>query len=151
MSVDWLILPYYAKKLTCDERFILIREYTRKYVDLSTSFQSTHADRYVSVRYGLSGKLAKLNTDISLMRTSRSQLPGIGHSLAFWTPSYWFALLFTYKHFISVSCSLSSHLPTGQLSNVPWRRTGVKYANNEVSEHLCCIIAYRREDGCETH
>lgn len=29
--------------------------------------------------------------------------------------------------------SLSTHLPTGQLSNVPWRRTGVKYANNEVS------------------
>ncbi|CAB3997288.1 AP-3 complex subunit mu-1, partial [Paramuricea clavata] len=27
--------------------------------------------------------------------------------------------------------NLSSHLPTGQLSNVPWRRTGVKYANNE--------------------
>jgi len=28
---------------------------------------------------------------------------------------------------ISVSCTL----PSGQLSNVPWRRTGVKYANNE--------------------
>ena len=28
-NVDWLVLPYYAKKLTCDELFILIREYTR--------------------------------------------------------------------------------------------------------------------------
>ena len=28
---------------------------------------------------------------------------------------------------------VSSTLPTGQLSNVPWRRVGVKYANNEVS------------------
>ena len=28
--------------------------------------------------------------------------------------------------------SVSSTLPTGQLSNVPWRRTGVKYTNNEV-------------------
>ena len=28
--------------------------------------------------------------------------------------------------------SVSATLPTGQLSNVPWRRTGVKYTNNEV-------------------
>ena len=28
---------------------------------------------------------------------------------------------------------MSSELPTGSLSNVPWRRAGVKYANNEVS------------------
>ena len=28
--------------------------------------------------------------------------------------------------------SVSSELPTGSLSNVPWRRSGVKYANNEV-------------------
>ena len=28
-------------------------------------------------------------------------------------------------------CSVSSTLPTGQLSNVPWRRAGVKYTNNE--------------------
>ena len=34
VNVDWLVLPWYAKKLTCDELFILIREYTRKYVDL---------------------------------------------------------------------------------------------------------------------
>lgn len=27
--------------------------------------------------------------------------------------------------------SVSSILPSGQLSNVPWRRSGVKYANNE--------------------
>ncbi len=27
---------------------------------------------------------------------------------------------------------VSATLPTGQLSNIPWRRTGVKYATNEV-------------------
>ena len=27
--------------------------------------------------------------------------------------------------------SVSGILPTGQLSNIPWRRTGVKYTNNE--------------------
>ena len=34
----------------------------------------------------------------------------------------------THTHTLSVS----STLPTGQLSNVPWRRTRVKYASNEV-------------------
>ena len=40
----------------------------------------------------------------------------------------------------SVSCTL----PTGQLSNVPWRRTGVKYTNNEayfdIIEEIDAII-----------
>lgn len=27
--------------------------------------------------------------------------------------------------------SVSATLPSGQLSNIPWRRTGVKYTNNE--------------------
>ena len=40
--------------------------------------------------------------------------------------------------------SISATLPSGQLSNVPWRRTGVKYANNEayfdVIEELDAII-----------
>ncbi|XP_065190070.1 AP-3 complex subunit mu-1-like [Sycon ciliatum] len=39
---------------------------------------------------------------------------------------------------------VSSTLPTGQLSNVPWRRVGVKYANNEVYfdliEEVHCIV-----------
>ncbi|CAD5111332.1 DgyrCDS646 [Dimorphilus gyrociliatus] len=30
-----------------------------------------------------------------------------------------------------ISDTVSSTLPTGQLSNIPWRRTGVKYTNNE--------------------
>jgi hypothetical protein len=51
-----------AKKLTSDEPFILIHEYTRKYsrkyVNLSTSCQSTHAHQYVSVRHSWSGKRA---------------------------------------------------------------------------------------------
>ena len=40
--------------------------------------------------------------------------------------------------------SMSDTLPTGQLSNVPWRRTGVKYTNNEayfdVVEEIDVII-----------
>jgi AP-3 complex subunit mu len=40
--------------------------------------------------------------------------------------------------------SVSEILPTGQLSNVPWRRTGVKYTNNEayfdVIEEIDAII-----------
>lgn len=39
---------------------------------------------------------------------------------------------------------MSSILPSGQLSNVPWRRSGVKYANNEayfdVIEEVDAII-----------
>ena len=39
---------------------------------------------------------------------------------------------------------MSDTLPTGQLSNVPWRRTGVKYTNNEayfdVVEEIDVII-----------
>ncbi len=40
--------------------------------------------------------------------------------------------------------SVSETLPTGQLSNVPWRRSGVKYTNNEayfdVVEEVDAII-----------
>ena len=40
--------------------------------------------------------------------------------------------------------NVSDVLPTGQLSNVPWRRAGVKYANNEcyfdVIEEIDAII-----------
>ena len=39
---------------------------------------------------------------------------------------------------------MSATLPTGQLSNVPWRRTNVKYTNNEayfdVIEEIDAII-----------
>lgn len=42
------------------------------------------------------------------------------------------------------SRSVSHTLPTGQLSSIPWRRTGVKYANNEayfdVVEEVDAII-----------
>ncbi|XP_074661834.1 AP-3 complex subunit mu-1-like [Tubulanus polymorphus] len=42
------------------------------------------------------------------------------------------------------SNNVSATLPTGQLSNVPWRRTGVKYTNNEayfdVIEEIDAII-----------
>lgn len=40
--------------------------------------------------------------------------------------------------------SVSEVLPTGQLSNIPWRRSGVKYTNNEayfdVIEEVDAII-----------
>lgn len=40
--------------------------------------------------------------------------------------------------------SVSATLPSGQLSNVPWRRSGVKYTNNEayfdVIEEVDAII-----------
>ena len=39
---------------------------------------------------------------------------------------------------------MSDTLPSGQLSNIPWRRTGVKYTNNEayfdVVEEVDAII-----------
>ncbi|ESO96035.1 hypothetical protein LOTGIDRAFT_214627 [Lottia gigantea] len=42
------------------------------------------------------------------------------------------------------STGVSGILPTGQLSNIPWRRTGVKYANNEayfdIIEEIDAII-----------
>lgn len=45
---------------------------------------------------------------------------------------------------ICIFRSVSATLPTGQLSNVPWRRSGVKYTNNEayfdVTEEVDAII-----------
>lgn len=45
---------------------------------------------------------------------------------------------------INNNYSVSAILPSGQLSNVPWRRTGVKYTNNEayfdVVEEVDAII-----------
>ncbi|MPC79929.1 AP-3 complex subunit mu-1 [Portunus trituberculatus] len=46
--------------------------------------------------------------------------------------------------FLLLLHSVSATLPTGQLSNVPWRRSGVKYTNNEayfdVTEEVDAII-----------
>lgn len=51
------------------------------------------------------------------------------------------------KHFNILTFSIfsvSATLPSGQLSNVPWRRSGVKYTNNEayfdVIEEVDAII-----------
>jgi hypothetical protein len=48
------------------------------------------------------------------------------------------------SHFVKLCYSVSATLPSGQLSNVPWRRTGVKYTNNEayfdVVEEVDAII-----------
>lgn len=45
---------------------------------------------------------------------------------------------------VTGASNVSSELPTGSLSNVPWRRSGVKYPNNEVyfdvTEEIDCII-----------
>ena len=52
--------------------------------------------------------------------------------------------LFHYVFFLFFYVSVSDTLPTGQLSNVPWRRSGVKYTNNEayfdVIEEVDAII-----------
>lgn len=49
-----------------------------------------------------------------------------------------------YYIFYKFTHSVSAILPSGQLSNVPWRRTGVKYTNNEayfdVVEEVDAII-----------
>lgn len=46
--------------------------------------------------------------------------------------------------FFFLLCSMAHSLPTGQLSAIPWRRTGVKYTNNEayfdVVEEVDAII-----------
>lgn len=48
--------------------------------------------------------------------------------------------------FLKLFClfSVSATLPTGQISNVPWRRFGVRYTNNEayfdVIEEIDAII-----------
>ena len=58
-----------------------------------------------------------------------------------------FSALLTYINFnfgTYLSVRVGATLPTGQLSNIPWRRTGVKYTNNEayfdVIEEIDAII-----------
>lgn len=48
------------------------------------------------------------------------------------------------SHSLPLPCRVSASLPTGQLSNVPWRRTGVKYLHNEVrSNAVHCFYGNR--------
>lgn len=53
-------------------------------------------------------------------------------------------ILRTIANSVTGKSNVSATLPTGQLSNVPWRRTGVKYTNNEayfdVVEEVDAII-----------
>ncbi|XP_013786991.1 AP-3 complex subunit mu-1 [Limulus polyphemus] len=53
-------------------------------------------------------------------------------------------ILRTIANTVTGKSNLSHTLPTGQLSNIPWRRTGVKYTNNEayfdVIEEVDAII-----------
>ena len=50
------------------------------------------------------------------------------------------------SHSLPLPCRVSASLPSGQLSNVPWRRTGVKYMHNEVrSNTVHCF--YGNLDG----
>lgn len=59
-----------------------------------------------------------------------------------------YSVMRRHYHFLWINlplpCSVSATLPTGQLSNVPWRRSGVKYTNNEayfdVTEEVDAII-----------
>uniref|UniRef100_A0AC35UDW9 MHD domain-containing protein n=1 Tax=Rhabditophanes sp. KR3021 TaxID=114890 RepID=A0AC35UDW9_9BILA len=50
----------------------------------------------------------------------------------------------TFANQVTGKTNVSETLPTGQLSNVPWRRADVKYSNNEayfdVIEEIDCII-----------
>lgn len=50
--------------------------------------------------------------------------------------------IYIYRYFMI--CSVSGTLPSGQLSAIPWRRSGVKYTNNEayfdVVEEVDAII-----------
>ncbi|XP_072015292.1 AP-3 complex subunit mu-2-like [Amphiura filiformis] len=53
-------------------------------------------------------------------------------------------ILRTVVNTVTGSSNVSDTLPSGQLSNVPWRRSGVKYTNNEAYfdciEEVDCII-----------
>lgn len=53
-------------------------------------------------------------------------------------------ILRTIANTVTGKSNVSGTLPTGQLSNIPWRRTGVKYTNNEayfdVIEEVDAII-----------
>ncbi|XP_002127119.2 AP-3 complex subunit mu-1-like [Ciona intestinalis] len=53
-------------------------------------------------------------------------------------------ILRTVVNSVTGQSNVADHLPTGQLSNVPWRRTGVKYASNEayfdITEEVDAII-----------
>ncbi|KAF2881268.1 hypothetical protein ILUMI_24913 [Ignelater luminosus] len=53
-------------------------------------------------------------------------------------------ILRTIANTVTGKSNVSDSLPTGQLSNIPWRRTGVKYTNNEayfdVVEEVDAII-----------
>ena len=64
-------------------------------------------------------------------------------------------------HLSAGSTNVGEQLPTGQLSVVPWRRTGVKYTNNEayfdVVEEIDVIIdksgtavSVKRHSQCKT-
>lgn len=61
------------------------------------------------------------------------------------TPPHVYLLKYTLYFFLNgLWNSVSATLPTGQLSNVPWRRSGVRYTNNEayfdVTEEVDAII-----------
>uniref|UniRef100_H2YJ83 MHD domain-containing protein n=1 Tax=Ciona savignyi TaxID=51511 RepID=H2YJ83_CIOSA len=53
-------------------------------------------------------------------------------------------ILRTVVNTVTGQSNVADHLPTGQLSNIPWRRSGVKYASNEayfdVTEEVDAII-----------
>lgn len=63
-------------------------------------------------------------------------------SVFVWSPCKFVKVQICYLYM--TTCSVSEVLPTGQLSNVPWRRMGVKYTNNEayfdVIEEIDAII-----------
>ena len=44
--------------------------------------------------------------------------------------------------------NVSENLPSGQLSNIPWRKAGVKYNNNEAYFDIKENVSRIKEDRC---
>lgn len=83
----------------------------------------------------------------NLLRTIANTVTGkskLVHQSSYIHFIYLFIIIIEYQIIIINVGSVSSTLPSGQLSNVPWRRTGVKYTNNEayfdVVEEVDAII-----------
>lgn len=53
--------------------------------------------------------------------------------------------------YLNISCSVSGTLPSGQLSAIPWRRSSVKYTNNEAYFDVIEEVDASKEHHLITH
>lgn len=64
-------------------------------------------------------------------------------------------MIFAFVLCFSGGSNVGDMLPTGQLSNIPWRRAEVKYTNNEayfdVIEEIDAIVDKSGCDYCHFH